>query len=165
MSGVTPHDVNCPHRDRDHDDAAKRCSDQYALHLIGAGQDAVGSWFAVALADGRSDGVLYPSKRAAVRHQHHNEFRYAFIRIGPASMSVCEAAEYLATNRALYDKGLRLPDPDHRAGGLDMIPRLTAEDQRNQVASILSGGRRAPSNLLLPTPGDLSLTRRSRRVR
>jgi hypothetical protein len=40
-------------------------------------------------------------------------------------------------------------DRDHRAGGRVIIPRLTAEDQRASVLSILTGSR--PSNLILPS--------------
>jgi hypothetical protein len=142
------HDLSCPRKDAPHSDAAQRVSDQYNLHLIGAGQDAVRQWFAVALADGRSDGVLYGGKQAAVRHQRHDEDYYAYIQIGPSSMSPCEAASFLGTNRALYDKGMRMADPDHRGGGHELIPRVMVEDQRAQVAALLGRGRQ--TNLILP---------------
>lgn len=143
------HDLNCPHRGGRHSDAAHRVADTYNLHRAAAGLDAVGQWFAAALADGTSDQVLYASKRAAVRHQRHNEQFYAFVRIAPCSMSPCEASSFLATNRALYDRGMRMADPDHRGGGRELITRLTVEDQMAQVAAILGRGR--PTNLLLPT--------------
>lgn len=142
------HDLNCPATGAPHSDAAKRMSDTYNLHQAAAGDVAVGQWFAVRLQDGDSDGELYASKRAAVRHQHHDEAYYAFVRIAPCSMSPCEAESFLRTNRAAYDAGMRLADPDHRAGGLDLIPRVTVEDQRAQVGALL--GRCAPTNLILP---------------
>lgn len=145
---VAVHDLHCPRQAKPHSDAAKRIADTYNLHRTVAGLTAVGQWFAARLADGTTDGVLYENKRAAVRHQHHNEQRYAFFRIAPCSMSVCEAESFLATNRALYDAGMRMADPDHRAGGREMIPRLTVEDQRAQVLAILGRGR--PTNLILP---------------
>ncbi|MEU9022337.1 hypothetical protein [Actinomadura sp. NPDC048394] len=143
------HDLNCPRKDSPHEDAAKRTADTYNLHRSALGIDAVGQWFAVRLQDGDSDGELYESKRDAVRHQHHDEQWYAFVRIAPCSMSTCEAASFLRTNRAAYDRGMRLADPDHRAGGRELIPRLTVEDQRAQVGALL--GRCRPTNLILPT--------------
>lgn len=158
MTVAVAHDLNCP-RKRDHSDAAKRVADAYNLHRTAAGMGAVGQWIAVALCDGTSDGVLYGCKQAAVRHQHHNEAYYAFIRIAPCSMSPCEAESFLRTNRALYDAGMRLADPDHRGGGREVIPRLTVEDQRAQIAAILGRGR--PTNLILP-PSSWFSRRRSR---
>lgn len=141
------HEPSCPHRDR-HPDAAKRVSDQYNLHLIGAGFDAAGKVFAASLADGRSDGVLYDSMAHAVAHQRHNEARYAFVRIGPASMSVCEAAGFLRAHQAARSRGIDEPDRDHKHGGRVLIPRLTVEDQIAQVNSILFGT--PPTNLIQP---------------
>lgn len=143
------HGLNCPHNGRQHSDAAKRLSDQYNLHLIGSGTAAAhGRIFAASLADGRSDGVLYDSMGDAVLHQRHNERDYAFVRIGPASMTACEAESTLSGMRKSRGRGIGEPDRDHRNGGRVLIPRLTIEDQRAQVASILHGT--APSNLILP---------------
>lgn len=142
------HDLNCPSQDGPHSDAAKRTADTYNLHQAAIGADAIGQWFAVALSDGDSDGELYETKRDAVRHQRHNEQRYAFVRIVPSSMSTCEASSFLATNRAAHDAGMRLADPDHRAGGRELIPRLTVEDERARVGALL--GRCRPTNLILP---------------
>lgn len=142
------HDLNCPRTKAAHSDAAKRVSDSYNLHRAAAGHDAIGQWFAAALADGRTDQVLYPSKLAAAAHQHHDEQRYAFVRIGPFSMSPCEAESLLVVQRVAERRGLPRVDLDHRAGGLEVIPRLTVEDQRAQVAAILGRGR--PTNLILP---------------
>lgn len=148
------HDVNCDRARRTplgtHSDAATRVSDAYRLHREAAGYAAVGQWIAVALADGTSDGVLYESKSAAVRHQHHNEQFYAFVMIGPHDMNPCEAEEFLALSRMFYSKGLRLTDPDHARGGPDVIQRTSVEDQRSLARSIASGGRLRPSNLIYP---------------
>lgn len=147
MTATVTHDVNC-RRGGPHSDAAKRVSDEYNLHRIGSGGLAVGKWFAVALHDGASDHVLYDSKRDAIRHQKHNEQFYAYVRIVPASMSPCEAESFLATHRALYDRGLRMPDPDDVDGGREVIPRLTVEDQRASIRSIVCGT--PPRNLIWP---------------
>jgi hypothetical protein len=123
------HEQWCPSKALPHDDAAKRLSDEYNLHRIGMGEKAIGQWFAARLNDGTSDHVLYENKREAVRHQHHNERYYTFIKIGPFSMTDCSAAVMLKTGRALEDSGLRMADPDHHAGGMDVIKRVTVEDQ------------------------------------
>jgi hypothetical protein len=142
------HDDQCEYRGRAHSDAAKRVSDGYRLHKMAAGHAAAGRWMAVALADGASDGVLYDSKRDAVRHQHHNELWYAFLPITPGDVSVCEAETYLEVNRMLSRKNIVMTDPDHASGGPEVIRRLALEDDRSLMASIASGGRSRPSNLL-----------------
>jgi hypothetical protein len=146
--------VNCDRARRtpfgDHSDAAKRASDAYRLHKAALGQAAVGRFFAIALADGSSDGVLYDTRRDAVLHQHHNEQWYAFIAIHPGDLDPCEAEEWVALNRMFYDKGIRLTDPEHARGGREVIQRVTVEDQRSLARSIASGGRSRPSGLVYP---------------
>lgn len=148
------HDRGCPRENRSplgwHSDAARRVSDTYELHRAAGLTEAIGGWFAVALADGASDGVLYEGKRDAAAHQHHHELRYAFIQIGPWPMSVCAAESFLRTRRAFAGAGIPQADRDHPAGGLDVIRRLTVEDQRSLVGSILSRGRRPASGLIYP---------------
>ena len=94
--------------------------------------------------------MLYDRKSDAVRHQHHNEQLYAFVCISPGDVSPCEAEEFLAMNRMLYGKGIRMTDPDHVSGGPDIVQRATVEDQRSLVRSIASGGRTRPSGLVYP---------------
>lgn len=137
------HEIWCQAKLMGHEDAAKRIADNYNLHRIGAEYNSIGKWIACALHDGRSDGVLYDSKADAVRHQHHNEQFYTFIKINPGSMSACEAAVMLKTARSLYDVGLRMADPDDQYGGKDVIKRLTVEDQKAQ-------SRLVNTNLILP---------------
>jgi hypothetical protein len=133
----------CQQKAFGHTDAARRISDTYNLHRIGAGDAALNKYFAAALVDGRSDDQLYDTKRDAVRHQHHNEDYYTFICIGPQSMQICDAEVMLKIARALYDRGIRLADPDDAKGGKEAIKRLSAEDQIAQ-----SHGRN--TNLLMP---------------
>lgn len=140
---TTIHQAWCQVKAFNHSDAAKRLCDTYNLHRLAVGDDAIGKWFASALSDGRGDGVLYPSKVECVRHQHHNEQFYTFVRIGPPSMGICEAEVMLKTARQLYDKGLRMSDPAHKHGGPDVIRRLTVEDQLQQAH-----GRN--TNLIMP---------------
>ena len=139
------HESWCPLRHSDHSDAAKRLCDIYNLHKIGAGYDAIGKWFAAALADGRSDDTLYDSKLDCVTHQHHNERYYTFIKIVPPSMKICEAEVKLVTARRMYDAGMRMADPDHRHGGMDLITRLTLSDQLAQSRGVVR-------NLKMPFP-------------
>jgi hypothetical protein len=120
-----------------HSDAAKQVSDIYNLHKA-AGAPA-GHWIAVALADGASDGTAYPGKAAAVAHQHHNEWWFAFIQLQPGSLSVCAAESLLRWHR--QQARLRLPDRDDaRHGGLDVIPRLAREDHMRQLAALNGHG-------------------------
>lgn len=126
-----------------HTDAAKRLCDGFNLHRMAAPYDSIGKWMAAALNDGSSDGVLYDSKRDAVRHQHHNEQWYTYVKLIPSTMNVCEAEVMLATARNLYDRGMRLTDPDHKHGGPDLIKRLTVEDA-------LAQGRGRIQNLIMP---------------
>lgn len=137
------HAMWCQQKAFAHSDAAKRIADEYNLHRIAIGIDAVGKWIACSLADGRSDHTLYDSRRDAVAHMHHNEHLFTFIKINPSSMNACEAEVMLKTARTLYDKGLRLSDPDDAHGGRDVIKRVSVEDQLAQ-----SRGRNI--NLILP---------------
>lgn len=112
-----------------HTDAAKRIADAYNLHKMAGAQ--VGSWVAVALATGESDGEAYPDKATAVWHQHNSEAWYAFIRLAPCSMSICEAESLLAWHRSM--SRLRTTDRDYRRGGMDVIPRLTKAGAARQL--------------------------------
>lgn len=143
------HDMNCPRRAAPHSDPAKRVADSVNLHLTAGGYDAIGRFMAVQFADGCGDGVLYDSRRDAVLHQKHNEAYYVFVRIAPSNMTPCEAESLLITQRALYERGMRLNDRDHRAGGRVVIPRLTCEDQMAQLRQIVFGTR--PTNLVFPS--------------
>jgi hypothetical protein len=98
MRLLIPHTPTCMRKGMGHSDAAKRCSDTYRLHRSANLTNAIRKWIAVALADGTSDGVLYDTKRDAVRHQHHNEQFYAFVCIGPHDMAPCDAEEFLELN-------------------------------------------------------------------
>lgn len=133
------HESWCPWKGKSHSDAAKRLSDTFNLHRIGAPYDSIGKWFAATLADGSSDDVLYDDKLSCVTHQKHNERYYTFIKIIPSTMKPCEAEVMLKTARTMYDKGMRMTDPDHKHGGPDLITRLTVEDQLNQMRGIVTG--------------------------
>jgi hypothetical protein len=148
MVMLVQHDISCPGRGLGHSDAAKRASDEYQLHRIANPIGSVGGWLAIALADGRSDHVLYPSKRDAARYQHGMEQFYAFTQIRPCNMSVCDAEVFLRIHRKMYDAGLRMTDPDN-VRMPEPIRRSTREDMASQMRTITSGGRTRPSNLII----------------
>lgn len=130
-----------------HSDEARRLCDTWNLHRVADPHGSVGKWFAARLDNGTSDNVLYDTKLECVRHQRHNERYYAFIRVVPSTMIPCEAEVIIRTNRRLYANGMRMADPDHRHGGLDVVKRLTAEDMQ-----AFAMGR--VTNLRMPTGGD-----------
>jgi hypothetical protein len=146
------HETRCPLNgsNLEHTDAAKRLSDTYRLHRLADPIGSIGHWFAAALSDGDSDRTMYGSRRDAVTHQKHNEMYYCYAQLGPYDMNHCQAESYLGTHRKLYDAGIKLTDPEHRAGGLSVIPRVTQEDQMAQLRSLISGGRLPQSNIRLP---------------
>lgn len=128
-------------------DAARRVADTYALHRLADPIGNIGQWFAVRLSDGTSDNTLYPSKKDCILHQHGEEQLYAYVQIVPATMTPEDAQIFLNTHRKLYDAGIRLVDPDHSAGGLDLITRVNREDQLANIKAALRMGK--PSNLIV----------------
>jgi hypothetical protein len=133
MALVMQHDSGCRYAresDGGHSDAAQRVADEHNLHRIASGDAAVGRFVACALADGRSDHVLYDTKADAEQHQHGADRERVYIRINIRSMSVCGAASLLRTARMLYDLG------NHQTGDRVVIPRLTNEHQARQLARL-----------------------------
>jgi hypothetical protein len=114
--------MRCPHG-LGHSDEAKRAADNVNMHYQATGWNAVNKWCAIALQDGSSDHVLYDRRRDAVTHQHGNEQRYCYVKIQPGAMGICEAQAFLDFHRKAYDAGFRLVDPEHRAGGRELIVR------------------------------------------
>lgn len=130
-------------------DVGKRIADQYSLHRVADPHGSIGKWFAVTLHDGTSDGTLYDTKQQCIRHQKQFEMYYAYIQVTPAHMTPKYADTFIDLHRRMYDKGIRMADPDASNGGRDVIRRLTETDQRNQTRSITVGDR-PPSNLIIP---------------
>jgi hypothetical protein len=126
-------------------DEAKRVSDEYGLHRVADPHGSIGRWIACRLTDGTSDHVLYDSKSDAVAHQHHDERFYTFIQLGPWPMTPVEAQTRLDVDRRMYDAGLRLADKGAKNGGMDMIRRVSQEDQLAQLRSLFRGSR--PTNI------------------
>jgi hypothetical protein len=124
-------------------DAAKRAYDSVRLHVHAAGfEERVRSWCAIRLEDGGSDGVLYASKQDAIRHQP-NQFLcgYFSFRGAPNGLaSYKDAAIWLAYHRHAYSRGFRLPDPDDRHGGPDLIMPSPRELVAGQLTRLMRAG-------------------------
>lgn len=136
------HDAGCKYARPEgggHTDAAKRIRDTVNLHMVANRDNSRGCFIACALADGSSDGVLYPTRRAAVIHQHHDEQWYLYIRIMGHSMTICQAESLLYMHRLAYDNGFRMADPDGPGGGHDLIPRITREENAALITALERG--------------------------
>lgn len=118
-----------------HSDAAKRFADWYNLHK------AAGShgWIAVALADGRTDGAVYDTRHAAVAHMWPNERWYFYATLAQPSMTICAAESVLRYKRIMNEIEGAHTDRDAPHGGLEVIPRLAAEDQEAQLQAVRTG--------------------------
>lgn len=91
-------------------EAGKRMADSLNLRLIVDGPAVTGRWMAFALADGRSDNVLYDTRADAIRHQFHETLAH-YEQMRPKSWSADECAMTLHYARAAYDAGWR-PEPE-----------------------------------------------------
>jgi hypothetical protein len=89
-------------------DIGKRAAEAINLHVYGGN---VGKWVALRLSDGGSDGIPYDSRREAIEHQLHEQF-CCYIRVTPDGITEQHALRFILINRALYDAGFRLADPD-----------------------------------------------------
>ena len=108
------------------------------LHRVASrGLGSVGKVFAVALADGSSDGTLYDTMADCIRHQRHNAKWYAYLRVGREGMTVCNAASLLKVHRDADEAGIKFVDRDDGASfGLELIGRLTAEDHQRMTRAL-----------------------------
>jgi hypothetical protein len=118
------------------DDAAKRAFDIVNSYVAFVPfEERVRSFVALRLSDGGSDGVLYDSRREAVRHQLDEKlcayFGYSGAPEGFASKT--DAAIFLEYHRAAYDAGARLPDPDDIQGGPEQIMPMSLEHVADQI--------------------------------
>lgn len=102
-------------------------------------EQRIRSWVALRLADGGSDGTLYDSRREAVRHQADEQlcayFSYRGAPNGFASRT--DAQLFLDYHRMAYDAGFRLPDPDDRDGGPELIMPTPREQLLLQRALLM----------------------------
>jgi hypothetical protein len=94
-------------------DAARRMSDRINLWVIGQPWDVLkNSWVAFRLNDGGTDGVLYDTREAAIRHQPDERYAAYFCMrnaLGGANARDCQI--FLDVHRHVYDAGGRFVDP------------------------------------------------------
>ena len=118
-------------------DAAKRAFDIVNSYVTFTDYSyRVRCWVALRLIDGGSDGTLYESRREAVRHQSSEQLcAYFSYRNAPNGFaSVKDAQLYMDYHRMAYDSGFRLPDPDARDGGPELIMPTPGEQISLQLA-------------------------------
>jgi len=140
MSNGVQCGAQCRYSVRGHSDAAKRISDAATLAWVFHGWDgSVGRWMAFKLENGDTDHAIYDTKRDAVLHVP-NELNYAFFKLHPMGMSVCEAEIMLQFTRDAVNRGFRLADPDKASGGTDLIPRIGSDKVNNQLYALRKGG-------------------------
>jgi hypothetical protein len=108
-------------------DAARRASDVINLHLATIPWDTARmGWVAIRMSDGGSDGNLYFSKAAAIKHQlHEQQCCYVALRSLIAGTTPRDMEIFLRWNREAYNAGLRIGDPD----APDMIMPSRIADQ------------------------------------
>jgi hypothetical protein len=110
-------------------DIGKRASENINLHVVGGN---VGKWVAIRMSDGGSDGIPYDSRREAIKHQLHEQY-CCYIQVTPDGITPADALRFVLINRALYDAGFRLSDPD--MPGEPIYPQTDVE-----FARIIRGG-------------------------
>ena len=126
------------------DDTAKRAYDNVRLLAEFNDYDTrvkQSPYVAIRLSDGGTDHRLYDTKQDAIKHQLHETLcAYFSFRNAPAGFaSYKDAAIYLAWNRATYDAGMRMVDPDHHAGGRDVAMPTVREHLGNQLRRLKMG--------------------------
>lgn len=119
-----------------HSDAAKRFSDTYNLHKA-AGTSR--GWIAVRYSDGSSNGDVYDTRAEAVAGCWPDENWYFYCTLQQPSLTVCAAESLLRYKRVMSEIDGAHTDRDAPHGGLEVIPRLAAEDQEAQIRAVRSG--------------------------
>lgn len=111
-------------------DAGRRGADAINEHIRMQGWWEIRHrWIAIRLADGTSDGVLYDTKRDAVRHQS-NEFLCAYLCYKGLAQGAKDkdCAILIKFHRDMYKAGFRMPDRDDRFGGPDAVMSTQRHD-------------------------------------
>ncbi len=111
-------------------DAGRRAADAINKHIHNQGWWEIRhKWIAIRIADGTSDGVLYDTKRDAVRHQH-DEFTCAYLCYKGLAQGAkdTDAAILIKFHRDMYKAGFRMPDRDNRFGGPDAVMSTQRND-------------------------------------
>lgn len=106
-------------------DAGRRASDLInEIFRTGDWDELRHSFLAIRLADGSSDGVLYPDKRTAIKYQkYEKECYYVALRGIAGGSNPRDMAIIIKYAREAFKSPLvaRMVDPDHMYGGSDLI--------------------------------------------
>jgi hypothetical protein len=107
-------------------DAAKRAADQInAFITFTPFEELRNGWMAFALADGANDGVVYPSREEAIRHQSNEKlYGYVSFRAMMGGANAKDMQLWLDVQRDAYDNSLNLHEPQ--------APQLILPQQRGQ---------------------------------
>lgn len=132
--GADGHVIGVRHPGGGHSDAAKRLADTYGLHKAAG---VTRGWIAVAYADGRGGLAVYATRAEAVADCWPWEDRFFYCSLAERSMTICQAESVLRFRRIMAE--MEKPDRDARGGGLEVIPRLAAEDQEAQIRAVRTG--------------------------
>lgn len=124
-----------------HSDAAKRFADAFNLHKAAG---AVRGWIAVRYSDGSANAEVYDSREDAVRDRWPWEDEYFYATLAAPAMSVCAAESLLRYKRVMSEMDRAHTDRDAPHGGLEVIQRLTVEDNEAQIAAVRSGRGAVP---------------------
>ncbi len=114
------------------------------VHVFGTDwSERIRSWVALKLQDGSSDGVLYDSRLAAVRHVPDQRW-YAFFSFRNAPQgfaSLKDAQLFIDYHRMAYAQGAQqaLADPDQPNGGRELIMPTPLEQIMLQRGLLLNG--------------------------
>lgn len=122
-------------------DAAKRMSDICNGIIVAQPWEVVTrSWMAFRLDTGESDGTLYDSLPDARAHQiDESKCAYVTLRSSPGGMTPREAQSILDFNRAAYDAGYRMTDPDdHMERQMPLVMPLPREQLRQQLGRLIN---------------------------
>lgn len=119
-------------------DSAKRLSNYINNVCVFQPLDVVlNSWIAVRLSDGSTDGVLYDSRRDAVRHQpYEKQCAYLSLRAAPGGMDIQGAYAILKIHRDAYNNpnyNISFIDPEHPTGGTDLTMPIAMEDVKSTI--------------------------------
>ena len=119
-----------------HSDSAKRFSEMYNLaKMTGLSR----GWIAVRYCDGSWTRVVYDSRADAVGDCWPWEDDFFYAALAEPSMSVCQAESLLRYKRVMSEMDRAHVDRDAPHGGLEVIRRLTAEDDEAQIQAVLAG--------------------------
>jgi len=96
------------------EDAARRMSDAIQLAVVfHPFTEIIHSFMAFRLDDGSTDHTLYPSKSAAVDHQHREQdYAYVCLKNFPGGVQPKDCQIILDLHRYAYDNGQRFYDRD-----------------------------------------------------